>query len=135
MGNHQTFKSLDIHQVTDKELDFRVKFDLIGTENGKVIDALVVWFDCFFENNWNQQKDENMLCLSTSPEKEVTHWYCSVFLLPERWNINKSEHIHVEMDVVRCEENQREYTIFIALSRDKDSRQIKQLYHLNGCQV
>ncbi len=81
-----------------------VKFDLIGSKEGGIIDALVVWFDCIFENNYMEREngnDKNVVCLSTSPENEVTHWYSTVFLLAERWELNKSERVHVELNAVR----------------------------------
>merc|ERR1712228_1169210 len=126
-SEYACFKSLDMHTAMDKDLDFKVKFDLIGTVDGAVIDALVVWFDCLFEGN------EKTICLSTSPENEVTHWYSTVFLLSERWELNKSERIHVELSANRCEENSREYGIYIQLSREKDEKKMRQLYNLNGC--
>lgn len=118
-----------MHQTTDKQLDFTEKFDIIGSNDGSIVDALVVWFDCMFENTLNKK---SVICLSTSPEKEVTHWYSTVFLLPERIKLNKGERIHIELNASRCEENSREYTIYIDLSRDNDSKHIRQLYNLNG---
>ena len=117
-----------MHTAMDKDLDFTEKFDLIGSRDGAIIDALVVWFDCMFEN------DKNVICLSTSPEKEVTHWYSTVFLLPQRIKLNKGQCIHIELNASRCKDNCREYTIFITLSMDNDSQTIRQLYNLNGAQ-
>ena len=127
-SEYACFKSLDMHLASDKDLDFMVKFDLIGTQDEAEIDALVVWFDCLFDG-----KGMKSVCLSTSPENEVTHWYSTVFLLGERWKLNKSECIHVELSANRCEENSREYGIYIELSRDKDGKKMRQLYNLNGC--
>ena len=128
---HTCFKTLDLHTASEKDLDFSVAFDLIGTENNAFIDALVVWFDCMFETNQQRNATEaKTIRLSTSPECEVTHWYSTVFLLSERWQLHKSERIHIELSAHRCEENKREYGIYIQLSRDSDGKKMRQLYNL-----
>ena len=121
--------------MQEEDLDFTAKFELIGTEDGSVVDALVVWFDCMFESkkrNGKRGGDENVICLSTSPTKPVTHWYSTVLLLPQKWKLNKGERIGVELNAARCEENAREYTIFVLLT-DQKGKQMKQFYNLNDC--
>eukprot|EP01083_Nonionella_stella_P063003 163787_1 len=131
---YECFKTLDMHTANNNDLDFTSRFDLIGSKDGAIINALVVWFDCLFEKDKEEGKKEDIVCLTTSPENEVTHWYSTVFLLPQQWILNKSERIHVELNAARCEDNAREYTIFITLSRDNDQNTIRQVYNLNGNQ-
>lgn len=130
-------QTLDLHTVKEEDLDFTSKFEIIGTEDGAIVDALVVWFDCLFESekkngNTREGVDNNVICLSTSPHKPVTHWYSTVLLLPQKWKLNKGERIAIELNAARCEENVREYTIFVVLTDDK-GKEMKQFYNLNDC--
>merc|ERR1711951_327417 len=97
------FKEIDIGRVKDRDLDFDAKFDLqarAGKEiRTRTVDALVVWFDCDFEGR------EKSVILSTSPMEPTTHWYSTVFLLPERWELESGEKVCVELNMARCPEN------------------------------
>ena len=82
----------------------------------------------------NDKSAKNII-LKTGPCDTQTHWYQTVFLLPERIKIKNNEKIKVELNASRCIDlNPREYDVFISLTFESDdfTHEIRQIYHLNS---
>ena len=96
------------------------------------IDALVVYFDCLFENVSNSKGN---VLLSTSPMTGMTHWYQTVLLLPQKIYLKENDKIHVKLEATRLKENPREYVIFVQIkytANDGKLKTINQFYDLNS---
>lgn len=72
-----------------KDILFNFKF---STTNELSYNALGMWFDV----NFPALASGESICLSTAPNKPLTHWYQSIFLLPKEYggNINFEMQLH-----------------------------------------
>ena len=72
MTNYQAISSVDLHKCDVECCFFKTPFELVSKKNIEC-DALVTWFDVFFDDMKVQRK------LSTSPFLKDTHWHQTQF--------------------------------------------------------
>eukprot|EP00299_Pterocystis_sp_00344_P019919 c9840_g1_i1.p1 GENE.c9840_g1_i1~~c9840_g1_i1.p1 ORF type:complete len:551 (+),score=161.05 c9840_g1_i1:3-1655(+) len=90
------FKLLDMETGSVSDVQFRSNFSLhIRSATPVVFRAIVVHFDCFFDDFTGANKEA--VVLSTSPLNTPTHWRQTVFVLDQPVTVTNQHTIHVTL--------------------------------------
>jgi len=110
-------KDIDLHTVVSEELRFvQYPFEFQATKSGS-LHGFCCWFEVIFEGN---TEDETVI-LSTSPDKEETHWKQTVFMLPDELKVEPGSTVSGIITLATDTTNPRHYNVSIEIPEEKEA--------------
>ena len=128
--------TLNLHSITDKELDFNVSFSIeINSEVTTPLTGFVISFDTIFDNPHISHKGKwKDVTLTTAVQTEPTHWkQCVLWLdMNKRTTIKNGTKINGEINFTRVQ-GTRGYDIILTWKKNTPGEKVTSSELMSQC--